>query len=229
MRVIAVPTTPRARAAALTAAGLLLIAGAWWYGRTTPVHPLSGDEANTVWLIVLGVGAAVARSLHLMRHPNGRWRQGAADGEPGLVLTPVSDRVLTALWFAVQLPIIARWARLEDGREAGLAIGWTLLALGLLWVVVRPAHGNARQIVLNASGVRVHRRHLPWSQVRSARPNSGAGVRLDTTDGTLRLRGADYRMRDAEVAAVLQHYLDHPELRGDLAYLPDAPPELRSR
>ncbi len=223
------PTTPRARAAALTAAGLLFIAGAWWYGRTTPIHPLSGDEATTLWLIVIGVGAAVARSFYLLRHPNGRWRQGDADGEPGLVLTPVSDRVLTAVWFGVQLPIIARWARLNDGREAWLAIVWTLLALGLLWVVVRPAHGHARQIVLNASGVRVNRRHLPWSQVRSARLNSGAGVRLETADGTLRLRGADYRMRDADVAGVLQYYLDHPERRGDLAHLPDAPPELRSR
>ncbi|WP_166388575.1 hypothetical protein [Catellatospora methionotrophica] len=224
----AVPTTPRARAIVLTVAGLLLIAGAWWYGRTTPIHPMSADEADTVWLIVLGAGAAIARSFHLMRHPNGRWRQGAADGEPGLVLTPVSDRVLTALWFAVQLPIIARWARLDSTRELWLAIGWTLLALGLLWVVVRPAHGHSRQVVLNASGVRVHRRHVPWSQVRSARLNSGAGVRLETADGTVRLRGADYRMRDGDVAAVLQYYYDHPERRGDLAHLDEAPPELRS-
>lgn len=222
------PTTPRARAIVLTVAGLLLIAGAWWYGRTTPIHPLSDDEAVTLWLIVIGVGAAVARSFHLMRRPTGQWRQGAADGEPGLVLTPVSDRVLTAIWFAVQLPIIARWARLNDGQELGLAIGWTLLTLGLLWIVVRPAHGHARQIVLNAGGVRVHRRHFPWSQVRSARLNSGAGLRLETADRTLRLRGADYRMRDADVAGVLQYYLDHPERRGDLAHLSAAPPELRS-
>lgn len=225
---IAVPTTPRARAAYLAAAGLLLIAGAWWYGRTTPIHPLSQDEAGTLWLVVIGVGAALARSFWLTRHPIGQWRQGAADGEPGLVLTPVSDPVLTGVWFAVQLPIIARWARLNDGRELAFAIGWTLLALGLLWVVVRPAHGSARQIVLNASGVRVHRRHFPWSQLRSARLNSGSGLRLETVNGPLRLRGAEYRMRDADVAGVLQYYLDHPERRGDLAHLTAAPPELRS-
>lgn len=225
---IAVPTTPRARATVLTVAGLLLIAGAWWYGRTTPIHPLSEDETAILWLILLGVGGALARVFHLTRHPTGQWRQGAADGEPGLVLTPVSDRVLTAIWFAVQLPIIARWARLNDGREAGLAIAWTLLALGLLWVMVRPAPGHPRQIVLNASGIRVNNRHFPWSQVRSARLNSGAGLRLETTDGTLRLRGAEYRMRDADVVSVLQYYLDHPERRGDLAHLTAAPPELRS-
>lgn len=224
---IALPANPRTRVRLLAAVGLLLVGGAWWYGRSTPIHPLSGAEAATVWWIVVGLTALLARAYHLRDH-TGQWRQGAADGEPGLVLTRTTDRVFAAAVFAVQLPVIARWARLHDGRELWLAIGWTVLALGLLWVALSPPSRRPRQLVLNASGVRVHHLHVPWPQVRSVRPNSGAGLRLETVDRTLRLRGADYGVRDADVVSVLQYYLEHPERRGELAHLPGAPPELRS-
>ncbi|BCJ72218.1 hypothetical protein CS0771_17620 [Catellatospora sp. IY07-71] len=228
MRVIALPTSPRARAAAFAGVGVLLLAGAWWYGRTTPIHPLSSDEGITVWLILAGLAAAAVRVFHVRRRRSGQWRQGAADGEPGLVLTLVHDRVFDAAVFAVQLPVIARWARLHDGRELGLAIGWTLLALWLLWSAVGTPGERHRQIVLNAAGVRVHRAHFAWSQIRSVRLNPGAGLRLETDDRTLRVRGADYGVQDADVVSVLQFYLEHPERRGDLARLATAPPELRS-
>lgn len=220
--------TPRTRTAALAAGGVLLLAGAWWYGRTTPIHPLSDDEALTIWLVLAGLAAGAVRAFHRWRRRDGQWRQGAADGEPGLVLTLVHDRAFDAAVFAVQLPVIARWARLHDGRELGLAVAWTLLALWLLWSAVSTPGERHRQLVLNASGVRVLRRHFPWSQIRSVRANSGAGLRLETAERTLRIRGADYGVQDADVVGVLQFYLEHPERRGDLARLPTAPPELRS-
>ncbi|MBV1849235.1 hypothetical protein [Catellatospora tritici] len=213
---------------ALALGGLGLVVAAWWWGRTWPIAPFSPEEPWTVWPLVVLALVAIGRAVHLRRRRTGAWRQGAADGEPGLTVSLVTDVWVALAVYGMQLPIIARYAKTESTVEWVVAVLDSLLALGIIAALIVPVRQRRNQIVLNADGVRVHRHHFPWSDVIGVTQDPRSGWRLATVRQVLFLRGTDYGMWDRDMVNVIRFYLEHPQRRGELAQLPTAPPELVS-
>ncbi|MDI1460046.1 hypothetical protein QEZ54_03615 [Catellatospora sp. KI3] len=213
---------------ALALGGLVLVGAAWWWGLTWPIAPFSPEEPWTIWPLVLLALVAIGRAVLLRRRRSGAWRQGAADGEPGLAVSLAADLWIALAVYGMQLPIIARYAKTESALEWVVAVLDSLLALGIIAALVVPVRQRRNQIVLNADGVRVHRHHFPWSEVIGVTQDPRSGWRLATVGRVLFLRGTDYGMWDRDMVNVIRFYLEHPQRRGELAHLPTAPAELVS-